>query len=241
MPTLFISDLHLSPERPDTADAFRGFLECQASRSSGLYILGDLFEAWVGDDDLGLPFHAGIAAALKRIGQAGVPLHFLPGNRDFLVGPDLARAAGLALLADPTRIDLPGTPTLLAHGDAWCTDDAQYQVFRAQIREPRWLADFLGKPLEVRHALAVSLRDRSEQAKAGKRMEIMDVNPDAITAAFREHAVSRIIHGHTHRPAHHRHAVDGRSCERWVLPDWFDATGGYLSCDASGCHAEVWQ
>ena len=241
MPTLFVSDLHLSPERPDAADAFQGFLECEGAHSSGLYILGDLFEAWVGDDDLGLPFHAGIAAALKRIAQAGVPLHFLPGNRDFLVGPDLARAAGLVLLADPTRIDLHGTPTLLAHGDAWCTEDAQYQVFRAQVRDTRWLADFLGKPLEVRRSLAVSLRERSEQAKAGKRSEIMDVSPDAITAAFREHAVCRIIHGHTHRPARHCQAVDGRTCERWVLPDWFGTTGGYLSCDASGCHAEVWR
>ena len=241
MPTLFVSDLQLSPERPDAADVFQGFLEGEGVHSSGLYILGDLFEAWVGDDDLGLPFHAGIAAALKRIAQAGVPLHFLPGNRDFLVGPDLARAAGLVLLADPTRIDLHGTPTLLAHGDAWCTEDAQYQVFRAQVRDTRWLADFLGKPLEVRRSLAVSLRERSEQAKAGKRSEIMDVSPDAITAAFREHAVRRIIHGHTHRPARHCQAVDGRSCERWVLPDWVGTTGGYLSCDASGCHVEVWR
>jgi UDP-2,3-diacylglucosamine hydrolase len=238
--TLFISDLHLTPERPGAAAAFRGFLDQQAVRGDALFILGDLFEAWVGDDDLALPFHAEIAVALKRVAQSGVPVYLLPGNRDFLAGPDLARAAGLTLLQDPTRIDLYGTPTLLAHGDAWCTDDAQYQAFRSQVREPGWRAEFLVKPLAERHALAATLRERSEQAKAGKRPEIMDVNATAIAEAFRQHAVSRIIHGHTHRPAHHVHSVDGRPCERWVLPDWYGTIGGYLACDQSGCHAETW-
>jgi len=236
--TLFLSDLHLTPERPGAAASFRRFLNQKAPRADALYLLGDLFEAWVGDDDLALPFHAGIAAALKQLAQSGVPLYFLPGNRDFLAGPDLARAAGLALLKDPTRIDLYGSPTLLAHGDAWCTDDAQYQAFRAQVRDPGWRSEFLAKPLAERHALAAALRCRSEQAKAGKRPEIMDVNPEAIAEAFRRHAVSRIIHGHTHRPAHHHLNVDGRPCERWVLPDWYGDSGGYLACDASGCRAE---
>lgn len=241
MPTLFLSDLHLSPERPGAAESFRRFLSETAPRADALYILGDLFEAWVGDDDLALPFHAGIAAELKRVAKNGVPVYFLPGNRDFLAGPDLARAAGLVLLEDPTRIDLYGTPTLLAHGDAWCTDDAQYQAFRAQVREPGWRAEFLDKPLAERHAIAAALRERSEQAKAGKRPEIMDVNPEAIAEAFRRHAVSRIIHGHTHRPARHLLSVAGRPCERWVLPDWYGAACGYLACDASGCRAELWQ
>lgn len=238
--TLFISDLHLTPERPAAAASFRRFLERQAPLADALYILGDLFEAWVGDDDLASPFHGEIAAALKRLSNAGVPVYFLPGNRDFLVGAELARAAGMALLDDPTRIDLYGTPTLLAHGDAWCTDDAQYQAFRAQVREPAWRAEFLAQPLERRHALAAALRERSEQAKAGKRPEIMDVNPDAIAAAYRRHGVARIIHGHTHRPARHEPLIDGSLCERWVLPDWYEATGGYLACDAAGCHAVSW-
>jgi len=237
--TLFISDLHLTPERPGAVESFRRFLDQKATHASALYLLGDLFETWVGDDDLALPFNAGVAAELKRLSQSGVALYFLPGNRDFLVGPDLASAAGLTLLEDPTRIDLHGTPTLLAHGDAWCTDDTRYQAFRAQMREPAWRADILKKPLAERHVLAAALRERSEQAKADKRPEIMDVNPEAITEAFRRYGVSRIIHGHTHRPAHHLHLVDGRECERWVLPDWYDAAAGYLACDASGCHAEV--
>lgn len=238
--TLFISDLHLTPERPGAVAAFRRFLERRAIQADALYILGDLFEAWVGDDDLASPFHAGIAAALKGLARAGVPVHFLAGNRDFLVGGGLAEAAGFHLLEEPCRVDLYGTPTLLAHGDAWCTDDARYQTFRAQVREPAWQADFLAKPLAERHALAAALRERSEQAKADKRPEIMDVNADAVAEAFRQHAVKRIIHGHTHRPALHALVVDGRPCERWVLPDWYDDHGGYLVCDSQGCHAEAW-
>lgn len=239
MPTLFISDLHLTPERPDAAESFRGFLGGIAARADALYILGDLFEAWVGDDDLALPFHAGVAEALKRVADAGIPIYFLPGNRDFLVGSDLASAAGLLLLEDPTRIDLYGMPTLIAHGDAWCSDDPQYQALRAQIRDPAWRDVFLKKSLAERRALAADLRERSERAKAGKRPEIMDVNPDDVEAAFRHHAVDRIIHGHTHRPARHVHRVDGRSRERWVLPDWYGTSGGYLMCDPSGCHART--
>ncbi len=238
--TLFISDLHLSPERPGAAALFRRFLERQAIHADALYILGDLFEAWVGDDDLASPFHADIAAALKSLAQAGIPVHFLAGNRDFLVGSRLLEAAGLRLLDDPCRVDLYGTPTLLAHGDIWCTDDALYQAFRTQVREPAWRAEFLAKPLAERHALAAALRERSEQAKADKRPDIMDVNVDAVVDAFRQHAVKRIIHGHTHRPAHHELVVDGRCCERWVLPDWYDERGGYLICDSQGCHAEAW-
>lgn len=238
--TLFLSDLHLTPERSGAALSFRRFLDQKARRAEALYLLGDLFEAWVGDDDLTLPFHATIAADLKHVSQYGVPVYFLPGNRDFLVGPDLARAAGLTLLEDPTRIDLYGTATLLAHGDAWCTDDTQYQALRAQMREPAWRADFFGKPLAERRSIAIALRSRSEQAKAGKRPEIMDVNPEAVADAFRRHGVTRIIHGHTHRPARHSHSVDSRLCERWVLPDWYDQAGGYLVCDATGCRAETW-
>ena len=236
MASLFISDLHLSPERPGPAGLFRCFLKETASQADALYILGDLFDAWVGDDDLGLPFHAEIAAAIKQLSDTGVPVYLLPGNRDFLAGPELARTAGLTLLPDPTPIDLHGVPTLIAHGDAWCSDDVNYQAFRAQVREPDWQRDFLARPLAERRVMAVALRERSEQAKSGKRPEIMDVNPEAVAGAFRIYGVSRIIHGHTHRPARHHHQVDGRDCERWVLPDWYDREGGYLSCSEFGCH-----
>ncbi len=239
--SLFIADLHLDPEHPGPAAAFRRLLEQQVVRADALYILGDLFEAWVGDDDLALPFHAEIAARLKHVAATGVEIYLLPGNRDFLAGEELARAAGLTILPDPTRIDLYGTPTLLAHGDAWCTDDAQYQALRTRLRQPAWRNEFLAKPLAERRAFATALREHSEQAKADKRPEIMDVNRDAIEEAFRLHNVSRIIHGHTHRPDHHLHTLDGLPRERWVLPDWYDSSGGFLSCSTSGCHSEMWQ
>jgi UDP-2,3-diacylglucosamine hydrolase len=239
--TLFVSDLHLGPEQPGIAASFRRFLDGVPGDVDALYILGDLFETWIGDDDLALPFYADIVTGLMRLAARGVAIHLMPGNRDFLMGADLAAAAGLTLLDDPTLVDLYGTPTLLAHGDAWCTDDAAYQAFRAQVRGPHWRTAFLAKPRDERRAIAASLRERSEQAKAGKAMTFMDVNADAVTAAFREHGVSRIIHGHTHRPGHHRLDLDGQPCERWVLPDWYDSVGGYLVCDGVGCHAESWR
>jgi len=235
-PVLFISDLHLTPERPLAALLLRGFLREVAPSAAALYILGDFFEAWVGDDDLSEPFHADIAQALRAVAARGTQVAFLPGNRDFLAGDDFARAAGLTLLPDPTPIDLFGVPTLLTHGDAFCTDDATYQVFRAQVRNAAWQQAFLARPLTERRALARELRERSEQAKAGKKPEIMDVNAEAVERAFRESRVDRVIHGHTHRPARHEHLVDGRPRERWVLADWYD-TGAYLHCDMQGCRA----
>jgi UDP-2,3-diacylglucosamine hydrolase len=234
--SLFISDLHLTPERPDANDRFLRFVGDAAPDAQALYILGDFFEAWVGDDDLALPFHADIAARLKTLVNAGVSVYFMPGNRDFLAGPALARATGWTPLADPTVIDLYGTPTLLSHGDAYCTDDGAYQAFRLQVRDGRWQAAFLAKPLEERRALARAIRAESEQAKADKKPDIMDVNPEAIRAALDQAGVARMIHGHTHRPAHHAWRADDRACERWVLPDWYE-TGGYLACDRAGCKA----
>jgi UDP-2,3-diacylglucosamine hydrolase len=236
-PLLFIADLHLSRERPRPVDLFRRFMGEIAPTGGALYILGDFFEAWIGDDDLEDDFHSGVAAALHGLAHDGIPVFFLPGNRDFLAGEAFARAAGLTVLADPTHIDLFGTPTLLTHGDAYCTDDINYQAFRRQVRDPGWQAAFLARPLAERHALARELRERSEQAKAGKKPEIMDVNIDTVSQAFRERGVSRIIHGHTHRPARHEHRIDGRLCERWVLADWYEGVGGYLRCDADGCRA----
>lgn len=236
---LFISDLHLAPERPLPVDLFHRFLEEVAPRASALYVLGDFLEAWVGDDTLSQPFHHGLATALKGLSDRGVALFFLPGNRDFLVGAAFAEAAGLTLLADPARIDLFGTSTLLTHGDQFCTDDAEYQGFRRQVRDPAWQQQFLQQPLQQRLALAKALRESSEHAKAGKRPEIMDVNSVAIRDMLkspigRTPPIRRIIHGHTHRPARHEHLIEGQQVERWVLPDWYEQ-GGYLACDADGC------
>jgi UDP-2,3-diacylglucosamine hydrolase len=235
-PMLFISDLHLSPGRPRPVKLFHHFVDTVASGAGGLFILGDFFEAWVGDDELDVPFNAAIVAALRRLADSGTPLFFLPGNRDFLVGEDFARAAGLTMLPDPVTIDLSGTPTLLSHGDLFCTDDAAYQAFRAQVRNPEWQAGFLAQPLVERQALAKSLRERSERAKADKTPVIMDVNPTAVLAAIHAHGVARLIHGHTHRPARHEIRIGEKTVERWVLPDWYE-TGGYLRCDDSGCRA----
>lgn len=238
-PSLFISDLHLSPERPGPAGLLRRFLEEQAPAAAHLYLLGDFFETWLGDDDLALPFHAELVQCLRRLADAGTALHFMAGNRDFLAGGQLAAAAGFDILPDPCLVDLHGVPTLLSHGDAWCLDDAKYQAFRAQVRGAAWQGWFLGKPLEERRAIAAGLREQSEQSKADKRLEIMDVNQDAVAEAFRRHDATRIIHGHTHRPGRHETTLDGSVRERWVLPDWYGEAGGYLACDETGCRLET--
>lgn len=233
-PALFASDLHLAPDRPEGVARFHRFIEGDAAAAGALYLLGDIFEAWVGDDDLASPFNADIVAALRRLSDHGVRVCFLPGNRDFLVGSAFARAAGLTLLDDPTRIDLFGVPTLLTHGDALCTDDIAYQAFRRQCRDPAWQRAALARPLAERHALARAMRAQSERIKADNTPEIMDVNADAVARALRDHDVRRMIHGHTHRPARHTPVVDGQTRERWVLPSWYEG-GGYLRCDEGGC------
>lgn len=232
-PALFASDLHLTPDRPQGVARFHRFLTDIAAGAGALYLLGDVFEAWVGDDDLDAPFNAEIVTALRRLAERGVCVHFLPGNRDFLVGAAFATAGGLNLLDDPTRMDLFGVPTLLAHGDALCTDDVAYQAFRRQCRDPDWQRAALAKPLAERHALARAMRAQSERIKADNTPEIMDVNAEAVAGAFRAYDVRRLIHGHTHRPAHHSLEVDGRVRERWVLPAWYEG-GGYLYCDDRG-------
>lgn len=231
---LFISDLHLAPERPLPVQLFFRFVAEIATSAQALYILGDFFEAWVGDDMLDQAFPQDILKALQLLDERGVRVFFIAGNRDFLLGETFAQAAGLTLLADPTQIDLFGVPTLIAHGDQFCTDDTLYQTFRKQVRDPAWQHDFLAQPLSQRLAIAATLRERSESAKSGKKPEIMDVNNASITAALAGTSIRRVIHGHTHRPARHDLDIDGGTCERWVLPDWYD-TGGYLECDASGC------
>lgn len=234
LPTLFISDLHLTPERPGPISLFKRFLDEVATHAAALYILGDFFEAWVGDDELSLPFHAEIAECLRKLAGTGVPVYFIAGNRDFLAGEALAKATGWQPLTDPCLIDLHGVPTLLSHGDAYCTDDGAYQAFRRQVRDPQWQREFMSQPIDTRRGVARAIREKSEQAKADKKPDIMDVNPQAIQDAMAQ--AQRMIHGHTHRPARHGLRVDGRDCERWVLPDWYE-TGGYLACNVQGCRA----
>jgi UDP-2,3-diacylglucosamine hydrolase len=236
MSTLFISDLHLCRERPEINALFFRFLRERVPGSDALYILGDLFEYWAGDDDLAEPLHAQIAEVLGHVSESGVPLHFMHGNRDFLVGDDFASVTGGNLLKDATVVDLYGTPTLLMHGDTLCTDDVKYQAFRTQIRDSAWQNDFLSKPLAVRKAMIENVREQSAREVKEKPPEIMDVNLDAVVSAFRRSRCPRMIHGHTHRPARHVHEVDGRSCERWVLTDWYQR-GGYLEVGQAGCRA----
>jgi UDP-2,3-diacylglucosamine hydrolase len=227
--TLFVSDIHLHPSRPQTARRFGEFL-AKARDAQSLYILGDLFDAWAGDDDLTDPFNAGVCAALKALADAGTRVYFLPGNRDFLVRAGFAAATGATIIPDESIVDIGGTPTLLLHGDTLCTEDRAYLEFRDQVRSQAWQRDFLARPLADRKAEIGDLRARSEAGKREKPAELMDVNQATVAQAFARHGVTRIIHGHTHRQAFHREA--GR--ERWVLPDW-DDKGAALACDASGC------
>lgn len=223
LPALFVSDLHLSEDRPATTAAFIRFLHGPARTAGSLYILGDLFEYWAGDDDVDAPFNRTICAALGELSAHGVAVHYLTGNRDLLAAAGFATAAGLTLLPDPTLIRCGTRRLLLSHGDALCTDDLAYQAFRRQARDPAWQAGFLAQPLAARKAFIENLRRQSEAAKQQKSMEIMDVNAEAVVALLREHGQPTLVHGHTHRPAHHVHAVDGQACERWVLADWHDA------------------
>jgi UDP-2,3-diacylglucosamine hydrolase len=237
--TLFISDLHLSPDTPATLNRFLAFLDGPASRARRLYILGDFFESWVGDDDLPSPLPDTVVRALRLQADTGLEIHIMHGNRDFLLGEDFCLASGAHLLADPTLIELHGTPTLLMHGDSLCTDDLAYQQFRLQVRNPAWQQAVLSRPLAERRLLAAQMRDQSSVAKDGKTMVVMDVNEEAVAEAYRNHDCPRLIHGHTHRPARHVHLVDGLERERWVLPDWYE-TGGYLKCDSLGCQLLDW-
>ena len=223
--TLFISDLHLSPTRPHTTAAFIAFLGSRARGAQALYILGDLFDYWIGDDDLDAPLHASVAGALATLTASSVPVYVMHGNRDFLLGARFAARTGVQLLADPTAIALDGVPTLLLHGDTLCTEDLAYNRFRATVRDPAWQQEFLARPLAERRAEAQRLRTLSEQEKQHKRAEIMDVTPSEVLRVLRAHGYPRIVHGHTHRPRQHQHPVDGRICERWVLPDWAAGAG----------------
>ncbi|WP_296753103.1 UDP-2,3-diacylglucosamine diphosphatase [Thiobacillus sp.] len=231
--TFFVADLHLTDERPVATGRFFRFLDEEAAGADALYILGDLFEAWIGDDH-DERVARDTALRLKALAAAGTPVYFMHGNRDFMLAGRYAALAGMTLLTDPTRIDLYGVPTLLMHGDTLCSDDMAYQAFRRRVRHPLTLALLRQLPLAWRRRLARQARAGSESAKAGKPAAIMDVNADAVLRVLREHRICRLIHGHTHRPAQHVHAVDGHDCERWVVPDWY-ARWGYVVCGAAGC------
>lgn len=233
MPALFISDLHLSEERPAANERFFSFLEDEARAADALYILGDFFEYWIGDDDLGQPFNAVIAGSLRELARRGVALYFMHGNRDFLVGQGFCEATGARLLDDPTLLELQGERTLLMHGDTLCTDDLDYQNWRRTARSPAWQAGFLAKSLDERRRAVGGMREKSKEVVAAKPPEIMDVNAAAVREAMQRHGVKRLIHGHTHRPGHHRVELDAGRGERWVLPDWY-GRGGYLALDGRG-------
>jgi UDP-2,3-diacylglucosamine hydrolase len=236
--SLFISDLHLAAERPGIVEQFFDFIAGPAHGAHALYVLGDLFEYWVGDDDLDDPLNRSVAQAFSKLATQGTAVYFMHGNRDLLVGTAFAQRASAGLLEDPSSVDLHGTPTLLMHGDTLCTDDVEYQKFRAYAHNPQNQARFLALPVPARHAEMEALRARSESAKHDKTAEIMDVNVEAVEQALRQAGYPRLIHGHTHRPGRHVHHVDGRDCERWVLGAWYDK-GSYLRCDENGCASFV--
>ena len=213
--------------------AFESFCAGPARAAAGLYVLGDLFDHWVGDDQLREPMAARIAAALRGVADSGVPVGMIVGNRDFLMGRRFAAAAGATLLPEQIVVDVAGTPTLLMHGDELCTSDVAYQRFRRISHDRRWQSSFLALPYCLRRGVANWLRRKSREATAVKPEDILDVESGAVDMAFRKASVARIVHGHTHRPAHHRLVVDGRACERYVLADWYDR-GTYLEFDADG-------
>lgn len=233
MTTLFISDLHLSAERPEITGLFFDFLAHEARSAEALYILGDFFEYWIGDDAIEQPEYRPIVAALRALADAGTPIHVMHGNRDFLLGERFARASGCRLIPDPTRIDLYGTPTLLMHGDTLCTDDVGYLAFRRMVRNEAWQREFLARPVAERDAMARGARAQSRESTAAKAPEIMDVTQPAVLEALRAHGVRHLIHGHTHRPAAHAFALDGAPAHRLVLGDWYEQ-GSVLRCDARG-------
>jgi UDP-2,3-diacylglucosamine hydrolase len=232
MATLFISDLHIDASRPAIIEQFLGFVESEARSATALYILGDLFESWIGDDAPDVAQTAAIAA-VRALTQGGVPCFLMHGNRDFLLGEEFCRLTGATLLPDPLLVSLYGERVLVMHGDALCTDDAAYQRLRATVRDPDWQRQFMALPTAARRALAGAVRSGSQAHNATLRYEIADVNPASVALALRAAGVATLLHGHTHRPAIHALEVDGRPCTRIVLGDWYDQ-GSVLRWDASG-------
>jgi UDP-2,3-diacylglucosamine hydrolase len=231
---LLLSDLHLQVAHPLTCAAFFGFMRQRARDTDALYLLGDIFEYWAGDDDLDDPFNQSVCAAIRAVSDSGVAVYWIAGNRDFLVGPAFAAAAGLTLLAEPHVTSIGGVRLVLVHGDAECTNDTNYMAFRAMVRQPAWQAQFTARPLAERKAIIAGMRDNSRSAQGAKSYAIMDVTPQAIADVFAATGTSVMIHGHTHRPALHQTGTT----RRYVLPDWeLDdgaPRGGWIAIDADG-------
>ena len=219
-PVLFIADLHLDPRRPAITELFQRFLAGEARQAQALYILGDLFEAWIGDDAASP--QDPVITAMRELAASGVAVYVMHGNRDFLLGDDFAAMTGATLLPEPSRIDIDGEPALLMHGDSLCVDDVDYQRFRAMVRDPDWQAQFLAKPLAERQAFAEQARTESAQQSSQLDSNVTDVNAEAVERSMAEHGTRLMIHGHTHRPHDHALNLAGESARRIVLGDWFE-------------------
>ncbi len=238
MKTYFISDLHLGDQQPRLTGLFADFLQRGLQRAESLYILGDLFEVWAGDDDL-TSLHQSIIDRLRALTERGVPVYLLHGNRDFLLGSAFEKLAGARILSEPTTVDLYGQTTLLLHGDTLCVDDTEYQQFRTRVRDHEWQRRFLALPLEQRRQIAHQAREQSSLRTGGVAAEIMDVNPGEVRSVMRQHGVWSLIHGHTHRPGIHYFALDGHAARRIVLGDWSDR-GSVLVCDSTHWQLVGW-
>lgn len=237
MTTLFISDLHLEPSKPEIGEQFLGFLEGEAAAADALYILGDLFESWVGDDDPD-PHYAAMKRALRELVDSGVPVFFMHGNRDFMVGEQFSEETGVTILDDPVSIELYGVRVLLSHGDALCIDDAHYQQVRLMTRNPAWQAMMRAKPLRERIEFAKNARQQSKAYSDSVDEEITDVNKDAVVGTFRNRNVDILLHGHTHRPAVHEVDLKGKTVKRIVLGDWYEQ-GSVVRWDENGPRLEA--
>ncbi len=237
MTTLFISDLHLSAERPDITACFLRFMAQEARGIDALYVLGDLFEMWIGDDDES-PFHQQVKQAFRALTDSGVPCYFIHGNRDFLIGRRFSEETGVTLLPEHSVIDLYGTPTLILHGDTLCTLDEGYQRYRKKVhnRFIQWL--FFRLPLRYRQQIGHKMRSGSSQSNQMKSQAIMDVTPTEVLKAMNQYQVRQMIHGHTHRPDVHDILVQGQPAQRIVLGDWYDH-GSVLVCTPEGCELET--
>ena len=237
MTTLLISDLHLDARQPAIGEQFLSFLGDEARQADGLYILGDLFDAWLGDDDPN-PYYASMKDALRQLSDCGVPVYFMHGNRDFMIGERFAQDTGITLLRDPVVVELHGHEVLLSHGDALCTDDVEYQQVRAMTRNPEWQAMMMAKSIEERIAFAAAARKESKTRNSSLTEEIMDVNQDAVRAIMHDYGVDTLLHGHTHRPAVHDVELDDRLATRIVLGDWYEH-GSLVRWNADGPRLEV--
>ncbi len=221
MTIYFISDLHLTTQRPESTELFLNFLDTLAAGTGAVYILGDLFEFWIGDDAAEAVGQSGVLAAMKQVADRGVPMYFIHGNRDFLVGHDFEQATGCRILPDPKQIVLGDSRVMLMHGDSMCSDDVEHQQFRKTVNDPAWQREFLQLPIEKRIELAMDARSRSALHKSMTSMEIMDVNPDTVAHEMQTHDSDFLIHGHTHRPGIHKVDVNSRQSTRIVLGDWY--------------------